>query len=129
MVENETLVRWFLDHDADPNCEPNFPPGQRGYTLGAALNAAAAFASVDMLNFLLERGARLELAQPLHSAASSTKPDGDRFAMIDRLLELGVDANAPGDYLGPHREGTPVQHALKAGNVLTARYLQERGVP
>ena len=55
----------------------------------------------------------MEYSVPLHFAAASGKPDVEAFAIMERLLELGVDIN-----------GTD---AATFGRVERVRFLLERG--
>src|SRR5439155_5664718 len=56
---------------------------------------------------------------PLHWAASS-----DDVAVLDALLDLGADIEAPGGVIGG---GTPLAHAVALGQWQAARRLVERG--
>ncbi len=56
---------------------------------------AAASSSLGMVEFLLDRGARLDICYPLHAAASNPSEEGlaERVKIIEFLLKQGMDIN------------------------------------
>ncbi|KAI9841871.1 MAG: hypothetical protein M1837_000341 [Sclerophora amabilis] len=127
-VRDEAAVRWFLDHGADPNFGPplnsqsDFPIANSG----SVLMAAASGSSVAVFDLLLERGAKMELCQPLHAAAMAEK-DGERISMMTHLLSLGLDVNGSDDSRGVYRFGTPLHHASRCGGIEKVRFLLAHG--
>ena len=83
--------------------------------------------SITELDLLLERGAKMEYAATLHFAICSAKPDAEAFAMVDHLLELGVDINGTDDVKGPHGCGTSLHYAAGSGRPERVRFLLEHG--
>jgi len=123
------LVVWLLDQGADPNEGMGPWPGRLNPQCGAALENAVRWGTVATLDLLLEHGAKIEIGRPLQAAASSDKPDSERIPMIEHLISIGVDVNAP-DRGGPYRPkgvGTALQHAVEAGKLERAKLLLEHG--
>ncbi|KAI1121737.1 ankyrin repeat-containing domain protein [Nemania abortiva] len=119
---NPQIVRFLLAHGADPNLGP-FIPGcpDFGHTppmdrrSGAALTAAARSHNMEVIDLLLEYGAKVEwAAMPLHRALSTPDRWPERRPVFIRFLELGADPNKP----TPFRHGNmwdfgaPIQWAI-----------------
>ncbi|KAI9815162.1 MAG: hypothetical protein M1832_005564 [Thelocarpon impressellum] len=130
MIRELPLVEWLLDHGAQPclgrvlqtNVDDPVVPQS-----GDALNAAAAVSSVEVFKLLLERGARLDWAWPLHAAAHAGR-GAERIPMMAFLLELGVDVNSYNP-AWPFYHGTPLIHcALHRGpNTASRHFLEQHG--
>jgi ankyrin repeat protein len=145
IVTNIPLLRWFLDHGADPNLGQ-----QRDYRerFGgsetdscAALQAAAAKADIEAVHMLLDAGAKIDNGVPLHYAAAACTPganpyagrvtpskefDISRIPIMELLVERGADVNQPEE----SRHMVPryaVVHAVMAGAVERVRWLLEHG--
>ncbi|KAJ5624452.1 hypothetical protein N7510_000761 [Penicillium lagena] len=112
VVEDEELVRWLLDHGADPNRGAHLlasdAKAESDHYSGEALNAAAAQSDVSVVDLLLER-------------------DEDRIPMMARLLELGVDIDGLDDIRGPLKIGTPLHCAARFGHTKRVQYLLGHG--
>lgn len=87
---------------------------------------AAAISTVKIFDLLLAYGARLEDSHPLYAAASGTHSP-ERVAMMEHLLNLGVDINAqrdPGDY---YCSGTALHYAILRCQPDNVRFLIAHG--
>ncbi|CAG7926737.1 unnamed protein product [Penicillium olsonii] len=144
-VNNIPLLRWFLDHGADPNAGlaqiGNDRRGGSSTRSCAALEAAAAHGELDAVGMLLDAGARMEYGVPLHLAAGACLPganphvtrviptrkfDIGRIPIMALLVSRGADVN--------RKENTqhmvaqyPIVHAVMAGAVERVRWLLEHG--
>ncbi|PCG90738.1 Hypothetical protein PENO1_097540 [Penicillium occitanis (nom. inval.)] len=145
VVTNIPLLRWFLDHGANPNL------GRQRYNQdryggpetdsGAALTAAAARADFEAVRILLDAGAKIDNGAPLHYVAGAC-PNGEnpyyervtptkefdtsKIPVMELLVERGADVN--------HAEVTryrvpryAIVHAVMAGAVERVRWLLEHG--
>lgn len=143
IVENVPLLRWFLEHDADPNLGP-----QREHRLGgpdthsaAALETAAGHASVESVQLLLDAGACIQYGTPLQSAAGSSPPganwhvgrvtpskefDESKIPIMRLLVERGADVNQP--EISRHMVAKyAIVYAVTAGAVERVRWLLANG--
>lgn len=59
------------------------------------IELAAGYSSLEMVKFLLSRGARLDISNALHAAAAggTNEDDRGRVKVIEFLLEKGMDIN------------------------------------
>jgi ankyrin repeat protein len=84
-VENEELTKFLLDHGADPNLVSS-----RGMY---AVECAVSLGNIAVVKLLLERGASLSPSNSLHHAVCTRNSDETCVAMMDFLLQKGVDIN------------------------------------
>ncbi|KAF2143889.1 uncharacterized protein K452DRAFT_285928, partial [Aplosporella prunicola CBS 121167] len=98
------------------------------------LDIAASASSLEILQILLDNGAKLERSSALHKAASSPNDKDDRLPVMQFLLDCGMDINAferfPDDTRFDIRKqllGTPLHYATARGNVKAVRFLLEHG--
>jgi ankyrin repeat protein len=116
-----------LEHRAtiEPEAEKRPVPNWK-----AILNTAAERCTSDTFALLLEHGADLSRADPLHHAAGvpSNHPPGERIPMLEYLGGLGLDVNAIADTNRPiGLRGTPLQYAISQGRIIEAKWLLENG--
>ena len=128
-VKNEPLLKWFLEHGADPNLGPPLSPQPDSTPVpnsGSSLNCAASVATPDVFDLLLQRGAKLENSQPLHMAAASQE-DSERIPMMEYLVGKGVDVNGSDEARGFRAVGPPLFYAVRQGQVEKVRWLLGHG--
>lgn len=117
LADNETLVRWMLNHGADPSREEAPPAHHTPFDgpayahSGASLNAAASSGSLEVFNLVIEHGANLENSVAVHRAAASWNEGSERLPIMARILELGTDVNGLDELEGPYGCGTALHHA------------------
>ena len=121
------LVRWFLDHGADPSLR-----GRRAGVQGAhMLDVAAASSSPAVLDLLIERGLKLEDSDALPSAISAVDGPEGRLEMVAHLLDLGCDINAVEKEAPPSStglsSGTPLHTAVLIDNPDYVSFLLDKG--
>lgn len=130
MLEDEQLVRWFLQNGAqlDPSLRSFNPSAAKVFstTPSGCLEIAASISSVAVLDLLLEHGATKANGFPLHSAAGSAAED-DRIPMMAHLIELGYDVNVTDQGRGDHKIGTPLQYAIMAKSFARVEFLLHEG--
>ena len=86
-VHNKPLLKWFLDHGADPE-----KTGSRGINM---CDVAAACASPACFDLLVAHGAKVEDSDALVAAAGELEQQPERVEMLAHLLEkYGIDINA-----------------------------------
>lgn len=128
-VKNETLLKWFLEHGADPNlgaplsAQPDSTPVPNS---GSSLNCAASVATPEVFDLLLQHGAKLENSQPLHMAAAGQE-DAGRIPMMEYLVGKGVDVNGSDEARGFRAVGPPLFYAIRQGQVEKVRWLLGHG--
>lgn len=87
-LNDETMVRWFLDHGADPNAEKI---GRYGYPMGETpLSRSMWNAPFDTIKLLFERGGQdsIKYGSLLWYAVNRELPD--RLEVIEYLLQKGA---------------------------------------
>lgn len=133
LVKNPILLKYLLEHGADPNLGPPLSPQPDSQPIpssGSTLNCAASVATPDTFDLLLHHGARIENSQPLHMAAASPEDDVGRFPMLEYLLRKGCDVNAgddDDDARGFRAVGPPLLYAVRQGQVRRAKWLLGHG--
>jgi hypothetical protein len=145
VVTNLPLLRWFLDHGADPNLGPQRDSRDR---MGGsdtdcciALETAAARGEVEAVRLLLDAGAEIKNGLPLHYAAGACPPgtnphaarvlpsemfDQARIPVMEMLVERGADVNQA--EVSRHMVAKyAIVHAVMAGAVNRVKWLLENG--
>ena len=128
-VKNEALLKWFLEHGADPNLGPPSNPQPDSVPVpnsGSTLNCAASVATPDVFDLLLRYGAKLENSQPLHMAAASQE-DSERIPLMEYLIGKDVNVNGSDEARGFHAVGPPLFYAIRQGQVEKVRWLLGHG--
>lgn len=124
VITNETLVRWFLSHGADPNV-------QAPRLARTPIMAAGAHAPLPLVQLLYAHGAsHLDVLQ---SAAES--PTAGRLPVMEFLLDDGADIDAvkwqhhPESYesFNALELGTALHYAAKNGYADRVEFLLMRG--
>lgn len=104
---------------------------------GAVLEKAAQEGTPETVRLLREYGARLDVAHPLHAAATSWPPMIPTWprqrATLEEFLEWGVDVNGvpheeiSGLMLAPKRELTALHCAIFSQQLGVAGFLMQHG--
>ncbi|OAL36619.1 hypothetical protein AYO20_04235 [Fonsecaea nubica] len=122
---NEEVVRWFLDHGADPNAYAG------KYKL-TPLSRAIQFAPVNIIQLLPDRGGSAEKGGVI-SFICKRPEDSNTLYLLRLLHEMGASiSNALFD-TDPNLsdvtkfEGTPMRISCTTGNTTAVRYLVEHG--
>ncbi|KAI9720506.1 MAG: hypothetical protein M1828_005677 [Chrysothrix sp. TS-e1954] len=145
VVTKPAVVRWFLEHGADPNLgAPLYdhdPFGSSVTTSCKTLEHAALLKTAEVVRALLDAGARIENGVPLHRAAGA-HPEGtnihyppvrqtweedvSRIPVMELLVERGADVNRRDEsrHMVPR---LPVLLATMAGAVGRVRWLLDHG--
>jgi ankyrin repeat protein len=111
-VKSPPLLRWFLDHGANPNLGVQKTTHDRfggpDTSSCAALEAAAIHGEVESVCMLLDAGAKIQNGVPLHYAAGVCPPgtnphagrvvpsrefDTSRIPVMELLVARGADVN------------------------------------
>ncbi|KAF7551974.1 hypothetical protein G7Z17_g4622 [Cylindrodendrum hubeiense] len=128
ILPSEELVRWCLEHGADPKFR------SAGGNIDIP-SVAGKFASVGSLKLLKEYGADFTKSNALHSAAGSPRPG--RIEAIEYLVdEAGVPINQrEWEYDGKQFEewksmgvGTALHCAVKGKHLEAVRFLISKGI-
>lgn len=101
-VGKEKLMRWLLDHGADPNLAHDQAPS-------ALRTAVVTEKGGDAVRLLLEHGAALEPPNILHFAINAQATMSDR-ACVERVKQL-VRAGADINHIDPKKKGTALHLA------------------
>jgi ankyrin repeat protein len=125
VLDDESLVRWLLDHGADPNarCDWDITPMSR----------AVSRASLPTIRLLFEHGGSVRHGQLLHFVAN--RKESDVTGIVDLLLDLGASLHelqyrddkvswAENKRLGL---GTPLHGAIQLENKDLVFHLLKRG--
>jgi ankyrin repeat protein len=119
------MVEWLLDHKADLNarCDWDYTP----------MSAAVYSGPLEIIDYLLSRGADVHYGQLLHFAVIRDKPD--TLEVVRRLVERNAPLNEIGcinewEYCwtrAPFGLGTPLHRAAEVGQTDVVKYLLEQG--
>lgn len=129
-MDNESLVKWFLDHGSDPNVHNAKDE--------CPLDVAARICNIPVVELLLQRGAKIECSSALHAAARTGRADSEAFPVMAYLLDHGADINALEHQGSPeyfermkmerrHAFGTALHSATFSRKKERVRFLLERG--
>ncbi|KAJ5165121.1 uncharacterized protein N7500_006951 [Penicillium coprophilum] len=144
-VKSLPLLRWFLDHGANPNLGVQRTSHDRcggpDVSSCAALEAAAAHGSVEAVCMILDAGARIQNGVPLHYAAGACPPgmnphagrvvpswdfDNSRIPVMALLVDRGADINQREE--SRHMVAQyAIVYAVMAGAIERVKWLLEHG--
>ena len=136
LIRSPSLTTWFLLHGANPNLgPPRIGSGLEATPIpdsGVCLYEAAASSNTEVVELLIQAGAKVENCTPLHAAVRRGE---DAIPMLRYLLALpsgnGTDINGLADPCDPFSVGTPlesvIRHGLRSDSVAIARFLLENG--
>jgi len=122
LLDNEPVLRFFVENGADPNLRDS----RRNNT---ALDYAAMKEPIAKIRFLLELGASIACANPLHLAAGSS----DRQEAMTFFLDAGVDINAISTFgsrflkFSGDADGPPLHRAIQSDIEENITFLLDRG--
>ena len=126
ILDNEPLVKWFLENGAELDPAPRSSNLSFRTTSSVCLDKAASLSSVAVFDLLLKHGAVQENSTPLHSAAGAGI-DGERIPMMDYLIKAGYDVNATDEARITRLLGTPLHYAITARSLKNAKFLLQNG--
>ncbi|KAJ5463107.1 hypothetical protein N7475_008051 [Penicillium sp. IBT 31633x] len=144
-VTSLPLLRWFLDHGANPNlgAQPSNHERRGGPNTAscATLEAAAARGEVVAVRMILDAGAKIQNGVPLHFAAGACPPgmnphagrvapsqqfDTNRIPVMALLVQHGADLNQREE--SRHMVAQyAIVYAVMAGAVERVKWLLEHG--
>ena len=136
LIRSPSLTSWFLGHGANPNRGPPRTGSSLEATpipdSGACLYEAAAHSSSEVVELLIQAGAKVENSTPLHAAVRRGE---DAIPMLRHLLDLpsenSIDINGLADQRDPFSVGTPlesvIRHGMRSDSVAIARFLLANG--
>ncbi|CDM36009.1 hypothetical protein DTO013E5_5504 [Penicillium roqueforti] len=145
IIKNTPLLRWFLDHGANPNLGVQQTTHDRcggpDTSSCAALEAAAATGGVEAVRMILDAGANIQNGVPLHYAAGACPPgtnphagkvvpsrefDTSRIPVMALLVGRGADVNQREE--SRHMVAQyAIVYAAMAGAVERVKWLLEHG--
>ncbi|KAF1985509.1 ankyrin [Aulographum hederae CBS 113979] len=111
VTDDELLVRWLMDHGADPNLR-----GHRGAT---PLSTASLSPNVAVIDLLVSYGAELD-PRALFNAMSRRGQGG--IPIMRALIRHGIDINFNG-----RERGTPLHWAVHINDIEKLRLLLDHG--
>ncbi|KAL9037905.1 MAG: hypothetical protein Q9180_003454, partial [Flavoplaca navasiana] len=126
IVQNEALVRWFLDHGADPNA----PAASLDKT---SLSYAVQQAPLDTIKHMFRHGGSTSRGQLLNMASDRT--DSGCIPILQFLFDSG-DTRINDVWLEDQPDSipwngfdnaTPLHHAVRVGNIDSVRWLLDHG--
>ena len=119
-MDDEILVRWFLQHGARPSLGPpmvnSIAESASINCSGTCLDVAAQKSSILVFDMLLDHGAPKENSVALRMAAGAGVSD-ERIPMMTHLVAFGFDVNGSDEVNGFFAIGTPLHYAIRAGSV------------
>jgi ankyrin repeat protein len=132
-VQNEHMVRWFLNHGIDPNANT--------YGDRTAISDACRIAPLSIVKLLVEHGANVKDKDVVAQAAIEHNLGvSERLEAINYVLDLGApidmyanvaSINKPDSlffsYVATTGLETALQHAVKGGNEDMVKLLLGRG--
>ena len=125
MVCNESLVRWFLAHRADPNA----PAGEWDVM---PLSCAVAVAPLSIIKLLFEHGGSTAHGQQVNFASDRT--DSECVPVLQYLVDRGAPVNDTLWGTGPELANwadvgatAPLPNAAAAGNIDSVGFFLEHG--
>ncbi|KAJ6132370.1 hypothetical protein N7471_007585 [Penicillium samsonianum] len=144
-VKSLPLLRWFLDHGANPNLGAQKTTHDRrggpDTSSCAALEAAAVHGGVEAVCMILDAGAKIQNGVPLHYAAGACPPgtnphsgrvvpsrefDISRIPVMALLVDRGADVNQKEE--SRHMVAQyAIVYAVMAGAVERVKWLLEHG--
>ncbi|KAK2806515.1 hypothetical protein FQN50_005798 [Emmonsiellopsis sp. PD_5] len=131
-IKNPTLVKWHLDHGADPEIRSEELPN--GETNKSALEIAAGAGAIDSVKVLVEHGVDLQNTLALIDATRSRYPSGNapvQIEIMNYLLNCGVDIDRvdwrESCYWDWYGRGTALMAAVEITCTERVRLLLERG--
>ncbi|KAJ5360375.1 hypothetical protein N7517_009566 [Penicillium concentricum] len=144
-VKSLPLLRWFLDHGANPNLGAQRTSHDRrggpDTSSCAALEAAAVHGGVEAVRMILDAGASIQNGVPLHYASGARPPgtnphagrvgpsqefDTSRIPVMALLVERGADVNQKEESRHMVLQYAIV-YAVMAGAVERVKWLLEHG--
>ncbi|KAL8673288.1 MAG: hypothetical protein Q9168_002286 [Polycauliona sp. 1 TL-2023] len=139
VVQNETLVRWFLDHGASPNAlagPPEITPmtchDVKAFDI-TPLSRAVQRSSFDVIKLMFQYGGSTIYGQLLNMASDRTDPDS--VPILQFLFDHG-DKRINSTYLEDRPDldpwhaldnAAPLHHAARVGNIDTVQWLLQHG--
>lgn len=94
---------------------------------GQALDYAAAGSTIQVIDLLLNHGAKIENSQALHAATESCRSDTEVIPIMEHMIELGCDVNALRPTYSGRTFDTPLSRAFRVQAIERARYLINHG--
>ncbi|KAJ4359516.1 uncharacterized protein N0V89_000071 [Didymosphaeria variabile] len=120
--DNERLLRWFLDHGADPNKPNRSLPNSANNEILTPLAFAAEAPETFGLEILLSYGANMDDDAIFRAIAARSHPEKSHVPHIRILVNHGADVNHRS-----RRWGTPLQYAIHAGRADIVEFLLDQG--
>ncbi|KAL8731410.1 MAG: hypothetical protein Q9181_004311 [Wetmoreana brouardii] len=131
VLDDEQLVKWFLEHGAQLDPPPGSFNPSAAYafktTSSKCLDTAASISSIAVLDLLFKHGATKADSIALHTAADSGAGD-ERIPITAHLIGLGYDVNAANEVRKNHAIGTPLHYAVTAKSLAKVEFLLQKGV-
>lgn len=98
------------------------------HSSGYALDSAASLSSINIIDILLQAGAKPEYSVALHIAVEASESLGDNRAMIEHLLQVRLEIDEmDGMVRGLYGRGSPLMCAMRMRLFDKLRVLLEHG--